>query len=141
MLWRNPAVRLLLLVLAFGVAGMHTLGHHEGHEPATAGSGHGVHTTAAAPGHPAHTAPAAHPAHGLTAVAPPTGDLDPSQMCLAILTAGALLGLAMAAGRIRRRVPVSHWRRSPRAVGRAGRGPPGPLATNLLLAEITVLRI
>lgn len=136
MLWRNPAVRVLLLVLAFGIAGMHTLGHHEGHDGETATvTGHGTH----AAGHAVAATMAADPA-GLIAT-PPTGDLDPSQMCLAILTAGALLGLVLSAARITRRVPVCRWRPKPHSHRRTTRGPPGLRPTGLLLAEVAVLRI
>lgn len=123
MLWRNPAVRLLLLVLAFGVAGMHTLGHHDGHD--TAATGH--HATA-------------EPVDG-PAAASPTGDLDPTQMCLAILTAGALLGLVLTATRLGRRIAARLWRSGVNLAKPATRGPPDLMAATLLVARVTVLRI
>lgn len=127
MLWRHPAVRLLLLVLAFGVAGMHTLGHHEGHDTSSSMSGHAVHDEAAA--------------SDAVTVTPPTGDMNPSQMCLAVLTAGAALALALFAARTRQRVPASRWRPKLRASRRSSRGPPRSVPVSLLTAQVTVLRI
>ncbi|MGH8880092.1 MAG: DUF6153 family protein [Stackebrandtia sp.] len=128
MWWRHPAVRLLLIVLAFGVAGMHTLGHHgehDGHSPAATMSAHGDQGQ-----------------HGDGAAASsPTGDFDPTAMCLAILTATALLGLALAAGRLSWRVPPNRRRHRGPGPRPGTRDPPGVTPANLLLAEITVLRI
>lgn len=137
------AVRPLLLILvAFGIACMHTLGHphsHGGHDcagqpPAIMGA----HQPPAGP----HTGAAA--AAGITAAtigpaACGTGMLlDPFTVCLAILVAGlvVLLAALVMAGR-RLRSLRGHIRA---ALVVAGRGPPPRPGLGLRLADLSVLR-
>jgi hypothetical protein len=113
----------LLVALALGVCGMHTLGHLDGRH---AGShGMDVAQTLVAPA-------------GMPAFAPDPGmfGFDPTSVCLAVLTSLMLVLVLAAWIRTRRRV----WgqRRSPSPVRRVARPPPKP--TSLRLACLSVLR-
>lgn len=93
--------RLLLLMLVIGIAGMHTLGHPEpGH------GGHGVTVAGHVWDGPENAPPRAGDALALRQApdeAPP--GLDPTTVCLAILT-GLLLFLGAAAALCARRPAV-----------------------------------
>src|SRR5262245_4249489 len=91
-----PVLRLLLLALtALGVAGMHTMGHPSG--------SHGMSAATTTPhidsGMPAHvTAVPAHSMVLLQMAAPKSGrGLDPSNVCLAVLTVVGIAVLIAAA--------------------------------------------
>ncbi len=136
---RFAALRLLLLVLvAFGVAGMHTMGHpSDSHATMTMAASHGT------PAMPEPAMNAAAPIHvaGVALVGLPTpggGSLDPTEVCLAILTAVGLAVLIACALRAVRAAgggvaPV------PAVFAALGRGPPPP-ALGLVLADLSVLR-
>lgn len=129
MVGQRAILRLLLVVLvALGVAGMHTLGHPRD-------SGHG----GTAPAHLTQPASAAMDADGVV-VRGLDLSLDPSSVCLAILVvfsvAALLAALLMRGGRR----PSSTGRRL-RLVASAGRGPPPPVSVGLCLANLSVLRI
>ncbi|HZE37215.1 MAG TPA: DUF6153 family protein [Stackebrandtia sp.] len=121
-LWRF----VLLALLAFGIAGMHTLGHpHQAHD-AMAGMPD-THVTAAAT-----------PDDGLAVVAP-RGDIA-DEMCLAVLTSAFLLiGAAVARRWIGRDAPASR----PRSTARhdSTRGPPRLIPSCVAIAAVAVLRI
>jgi hypothetical protein len=144
---RSALPQILLLVLtALGVAGMHTMGH--------VGAGHGthamqaVHTVHAGP----HTATAAAPAAAAMIVAGPPvalagiavphrgGGLDPTQMCLAVLTlVGSALLIAAALLAIGR--PARSGTALRMVFAASGRDPPPrrpPIG--LLVADLSVLR-
>lgn len=134
----SPPRVLLLVLLALGVAGMHTFGH-QGH----AASGH--ESTAADLPHGALTAAGPDGFHELRQIAqvgePTTGggtDLDLFSVCLAVLGAfGWAVGLALLrvrSHRNRRAVRTGH------AARRGGRGPPAP-SLGLRLAVVSVSRI
>ncbi len=129
---RRAALRLLLVVVAsLGVVGMHTLGHVDTAHGASAGMGCGSchhDAMAAAPSVLADVV-----AHGLGA------GMDPSEVCLAILTAVglvALLGLVLVAWRTATGEVVDL--RAVLAV--AVRGPPPRPRLGLNLADLSVLR-
>ncbi|MBA3489832.1 MAG: hypothetical protein H0T78_09880 [Longispora sp.] len=131
----RTAIRLLLLMLvALGVAGMHTLGHPSDH-------------------HQMNLLPSSHNAtqeHDMVHAVPDSVEgvamrgvgvgLDPSQMCLAILTSSLLLALA---GVLRfllcRASRLGLW--SPPPLASAGRDPPGIQPLGLILADLSIWRI
>jgi hypothetical protein len=135
---RFAALRMLLLVLvAFGVAGMHTTGHPS--------DGHGtrimvVSHEASAMQAPVMNAPVQVAGAGLV-VLPRSGGggFDPSEVCLAILTAvglAVLIACALLAVRSVRGggAPV------PAVLAALGRGPPPWRCHGLVLADLSVLR-
>lgn len=141
---RLAALRVLLLApVAFGVLGMHTLGHHPGaHAGAGVTVGHvaGAHAVAAsAVGHIA-LGPSRPAERGLAGIAvppaPPRDHPDPTAVCLAILTAAGLTVLVAGAWLAPRRGPAA-GRIGLATVAGLGRAPP-PLG--LLLARLSVLR-
>lgn len=125
---RCGAHRLLLLaLLAFGVLGMHTLGHptHTGHG--------GAHLPTATTAH-----------HDVMMIAvegtdSSTGMLDPMNVCLAILTvltlAALVSALYLATGR-----QGGHRLYQGATLILAGRGPPARPPLGLILADLSVLR-
>jgi len=134
---------LLLLLLAFGVAAMHTLGHP--------GGGHCAASPAAQPmtdpaGASARAATESHATGShpgalqqlLVGVAPPCGaGIDPFDLCLAVLTAVGVAALI-------RLLPAARYGSGagapvPLALAVAGCGPPRP-AVGLVLADLSVLR-
>lgn len=130
------AVRLLLLVLvAFGIIGMHTTGH--------SGVGRGGAITAevhqGGAGAPMRAAPAS-AGIVLTPEGMPAGmDIDQWRVCLAVLTAVAAFVLIAA---LLRRVGRLTGRAAPPSVGTstAGRDPPVRPPIGLLLTDLSVLR-
>ncbi|MFI7107255.1 hypothetical protein ACIBK9_13170 [Nonomuraea sp. NPDC050227] len=126
---RRGARALLLVVLALGVCGMHTLGHvNARHDMANARHGLAV----------AHELPVA-PVAALAGLAPghEMPGLDPAGVCLAVLTSLLVVVLLALWVGVRRR-----------AVGGAGPGPafrpvarPPPRPTSLRLARLSILRI
>lgn len=123
---------LLAVLLTLGVALMHTLGHpatgHDGrtHVPAA----HGVVDGLFAASYPDLLAGAA------DMPMPGRHGMDPTLMCLAVLTALLVLAVAVALSVLRfaaLRPPLPT-----RALGRRSRGPPGVGRT---LATLSVLRI
>ncbi len=137
---QRAAMRLLFVVLvAAGIAGMHTLGH-----PTSGGHGAAAHSNGPA----AHESTMAHLADDVTTMtASATGvvlhgtdmSLDPSTVCLAILAGFALAALlaALIIGG-RRKAPPPRYLHG--AVTLAGRGPPAWLCVGLRLADLSVLR-
>lgn len=132
---RRGVFRLVLLLLvAIGVAGMHTLGHPTIHSH---GGGHGASTRVGYE----QMIDAAH----LAAVSVANVDLqgsvvplNPLEVCLAVLVAGlVLLVAAIVVARLRRGVPDGHLRA---ALAVAGRGPPRRASAGLLLARLSVMR-
>lgn len=136
---RLAALRALLLApVAFGVLGMHTIGHHPGER-------HGAPTVVASavghvvgvPGRPAGPDLAGiDPAGTAVPPAPPRDHPDPTAVCLAILTAAGLTVLVAGAWLAPRRCPAT-GRIGLATVAGLGRAPP-PLG--LLLARLSVLR-
>ncbi|HEY3506558.1 MAG TPA: hypothetical protein VGN37_27695 [Actinocatenispora sp.] len=123
---------LLAVLLALGVALMHTLGHpatgHDGraHVPAAHGAVDGL-FAASYPDLPADAADMPMPGrHGM----------DPTLVCLAVLT--ALLVLAVTVALSVRRFAALRPPVPARALGRRSRAPPGVGRT---LATVSVLRI
>ncbi|MFF0865799.1 hypothetical protein ACFYUV_28885 [Nonomuraea sp. NPDC003560] len=129
---RRGARALLLVVLALGVCGMHTLGHvNARHDMANARHGLAV-------AHELPVAPVA-PVAALAGLAPghEMPGLDPAGVCLAVLTSLLVVVLLALWAGVRRR-----------AVGGAGPGPafrpvarPPPRPTSLRLARLSILRI
>ncbi|MEU8324516.1 hypothetical protein AB0C33_39685 [Nonomuraea sp. NPDC048881] len=126
---RRGARALLLVVLALGVCGMHTLGHvNARHDMANARPVLAV----------AHELPVV-PVAALAGLAPghEMPGLDPAGVCLAVLTSLLVVVLLALWVGVRRR-----------AVGGAGPGPafrpvarPPPRPTSLRLARLSILRI
>jgi hypothetical protein len=119
----------LLILVAVGVAFMHTLGH-----PSSSG-GH-------AGGATHHAAVASHPLADSPAVVAFAGDdgavgFDPMTVCLAVLLGGFVL-LFAALVLMRSGTAASHDR-ARRAHSRNGRAPP-PTTVGLRLADLSVLR-
>ncbi len=136
---RFAALRVLLLVLvAFGVAGMHTMGHpSDSHATMTMAASHGTSATRS----PAMNAAAPIQVAGVELVGLPIpgGGFDPTEVCLAILTAvGLAVLLACALGAMRAAgggvAPI------PAVFAALGRGPPLRPALGLVLANLSVLR-
>ncbi|WP_157549962.1 DUF6153 family protein [Nonomuraea candida] len=121
---------LLLVLLALGVYGMHTLGHVTG--------GHGGSPSAAH-----STGVAQEPAHALAAALqsfapePGTPGLDPTSVCLAILTSFVAVLLATAWLRARRRPGAGGGAMPP--ARHVARPPPRP--TSVRLASLSILRM
>ncbi|MEV6965060.1 DUF6153 family protein [Hamadaea sp. NPDC051192] len=132
---RSGPLLLLLLLLAAGIAGMHTLGH-AAHGPTHA-------PMSAMPTHaPMSAMPADHAAPGMAAGwesgsgrhGPMT---DPTVMCLAILGGVALLAVALL---LRLQRSTASGVRPPQPAAReSGRDPPRT-PVGLLLADLSVLR-
>jgi hypothetical protein len=101
---RTSRWALLAILLTLGVALMHTLGHpaDDGAPTGMAMGGGGSHLFAASP---ADWMPVAAGEPALRGTAPVRLGMDPSRMCLAVLTGLLLLALATAIRRLRRRVP------------------------------------
>jgi disulfide bond formation protein DsbB len=137
---QRAALRLLfVLLVAAGIAGMHTLGH-----PSSGGHGSATHSATPA----AHQAPLGHQAVHIMTVATSASEvalggtdmsLDPSTVCLAILVAFGLAALlaALVIGERHTAPPVRYLRG---AAALAGRGPPLSLRVGLRLADLSVLR-
>ncbi|MFF5209551.1 DUF6153 family protein [Streptosporangium sp. NPDC000396] len=141
--WRVPRW-LLSIALVLGVAGMHTLGHlsHEqGH-----GDIPGVFAHVSANGHggreaspPLHSALTAHVEEWISGLDDTFPRLDPTSVCLAVLTSFLLLLLLAGA--------ASAWTRRIPEVRPVGPSPallvarPPPQRTVLRLARLSVLRI
>ncbi|MEU1389083.1 MULTISPECIES: DUF6153 family protein [unclassified Nonomuraea] len=124
-LWRG-ARALLLVVLALGVCGMHTLGHvNARHDMADARHGPAV----------AHEAPVA----ALAGLAPghEMPGLDPAGVCLAVLTSLLVVVLLALWVGVRRRAVGGA---DPGAAFRPVARPP-PRPTSLRLARLSILRI
>ena len=120
----------LLVILALGVCGMHTLGHLDGMHGAPQADAHGMNVAEEA----ASQAPA-----WLPAFVPDSGGLgfDPTSVCLAVLT-GLMVVMMMAAWiRARRRTGVQDRSLSPARL--VARPPPKP--TSSRLARLSLLRI
>ncbi|MFB4290230.1 hypothetical protein ACBI99_21490 [Nonomuraea sp. ATR24] len=107
----------LLVAVALGVYGMHTLGHHSGHHGGHQAGGHHAHEPGFAQGQE-------------------LPDLDPAAVCLAVLT--SFLIVATAAAWIVRRRGSATPGRAPSA-RRVARPPPDPVSVRL--ARLSVLRI
>lgn len=131
----SPPQLLLLVLLALGVAGMHTLGHvGDGHRPGRAVVAHADPGMVAQPQAGADQPTAASedddpPDHGLR--------LDVFAVCLAVLGAVGVLLWAARTGRLRSgyvRLLRARWAPQP-----AGRGPP-PVPVGLRLAVVSVSR-
>ncbi|MEV0143859.1 MULTISPECIES: hypothetical protein [unclassified Nonomuraea] len=121
---------LLLVSLALGVCGMHTLGHVDGRH---GGSPPDAHRMGVAQ-EPLAAVPA-----GLRAFVPEREmpGFDPTSVCVAILTSFMVVLLIAAWGRVRQR---SDGRAGgPADVPRVARPPPKP--TSLRLASLSILRI
>jgi Family of unknown function (DUF6153) len=117
----------LLILLALGVCGMHTLGHLDGRHHASLADGHGM----TMPG------PAAGPGHPAIGSDPGMLGLDPTDVCLAVLSVFmVVMGLAAWLG-TRRRTQTRAGSLSP--ARQVARPPPKP--TSLRLASLSVLRI
>lgn len=145
---RGSRWSLLAAMLVFGIALMHTLGHPAigndamGHGPETSATHRepGVATAvdrlfAASYPDIMSAVPVTRAVHPTT---PSPHGMDPSLMCLAVLT--ALLALVAAIVRYRRRTRPDRPVDGSRAGGRAARGPPSPRAGRTL-ATLSVLRI
>ena len=127
---------LLLVILALGVCGMHTLGHLD--------SGHGRDggATMAAHGFPADgaIAPMSFPgaaAADFSAPVPRMPELDPTSVCVAVLTSLLLLALATLRTRARR---ISHGL-TDTALSVLGVTRPPPRRPAERLAQLSVLRL
>lgn len=130
---RPAALRLLLLaVLAFGVVGMHTTSHSPlRHQPSAAG-----HTAAS------NMAMVATPPGTVLAMISdretPSGGMNGSQVCLAVLVGIGLVVLVAALARAAGALGGSALAPAP-LVAPSGRGPP-PTPVGLRLADLSVLR-
>lgn len=127
---RRLARGLLLVLLALGVCGMHTLGHvHDRH----AGSPSDAHGMGVAQ-EPLVASPAA-----LRAFVPEREmpGFDPTSVCLAILTSFMVVLLIAASARAGQQSDDGGG--APAAVPRVARPPPKPTA--LRLASLSILRI
>ena len=132
-------LRLLFVVLvAAGIAGMHTLGH-----PSSGGHGGPAHSEAST----RLQSPASHLTGQIVTVAATTSDvvprgvdmgLDPSTVCMAILVAYGLAALAALV--ISGRLPPASIRDRRSGLIPAGRDPPPYAAIGLRLADLSVLR-
>ncbi|MFI6818624.1 hypothetical protein ACIBG7_39935 [Nonomuraea sp. NPDC050328] len=124
----------LLVLLALGISGMHTMGH----PGQTHGQTHGQPTQATSPS--PHQQPAAISTHGRSATPSPhqqpaAPGLDPTAVCVAILASLLVLALAARRGRLRR--TSFHLSRTFTRVRRAARPPP----TAPRLTALSVLRL
>lgn len=126
----------LPLLVATGVAGMHTLGHPttHGHGDAQRSSGAVAHEQMIDAAQVVAVAVTASYAttHG------PVLPMNPVEVCLAILVAGLILLLAaIVVARLRRGLSDGHLRA---ALAVNGRGPPACASAGLLLADLSVMR-
>ncbi|WP_327585180.1 DUF6153 family protein [Nonomuraea sp. NBC_00507] len=121
---------LLLVALALGVGGMHTLGHVDGRHAGSPPDAHGMGVAQ----EPPLTVPA-----GLQAFVPEQKmpGLDPTSVCLAILSSLMVVLLIAAWIRARRRLGDSSGVLP--SVQRVARPPPKPTSVNL--ASLSILRI
>jgi hypothetical protein len=129
-------VRLLLLVLvAFGIIGMHTTGHSGvGHGGAIVAEDHQV-----GAGAPMRAAPASAGIVLMPEGMPAGIDMDQWRVCLAVLTGVAVFVLIAALLRGTGRLPG--WAAPPSsATSTAGRDPPLRPPIGLLLTDLSVLR-
>jgi hypothetical protein len=122
---------LLLVAVALGVAGMHTMGHPS--------DGHATMAMTASHETPVMLAPTEFDGAQLVALPRSGGGFDPSEVCLAILTA---VGLAMLIAWALLAVPYPSRRLVPvpAALAALGRGPPPWRCHGLMLADLSVLR-
>lgn len=118
---------ILLVALALGLYGMHTLGHLDGRHGCSASHAHGM-------GMGGEPLPVA-----LQAFVPEREmpGFDPTSVCLAVLTSLMVL-LLIGAWTVARR-PVGEGGREQSPAGRVARPPPKP--TRLTLASLSILRI
>ncbi|MCG5213192.1 hypothetical protein [Streptosporangium sp. KLBMP 9127] len=123
----------MLVILALGVCGMHTLGHLD--------SGHGRvgGATMAAHGFPADEAiaPMSFPAADFSTPVPRMPELDPTSVCVAVLTSLLLLALATLRTRARR---IAHGL-TDSALSVLGVTRPPPRSPAERLAQLSVLRL
>ncbi|GII91842.1 hypothetical protein [Sinosporangium siamense] len=122
----------LLLLVAVGVVSMHTLGHHDGHSPAT--------TSTAAASHSA----AGHEPAAVTRDATPEDGPSPASplwICLAILSSGALLTLLPLLALFTLAPGGGFTRLTPRGLMPYGTSRHGPPLLALVLTRVAVLRI
>ncbi|MGW6503387.1 hypothetical protein [Nonomuraea angiospora] len=120
----------LLVLLALGVCGMHTLGHLDGGHGGTSSDVHGMGVVQ----EPVPMAPA-----GLRAFVPEHDmpGFDPTDVCLAVLTSFMVMMMLAAWIKAWRRTGGRGWSRPPvRQVAR-----PPPKTTSLRLASLSMLRI
>ena len=126
--WWRLAV---LALLAFGILGMHTLGHAAGHEGGYQG-GHMLMAPAAAPAQ----APAAIGAVGAAPAPAPRHGFDPTSMCVAVL-GSLLLAIALRVLLRGRRHTATPWTAGAELL--VPRPEPPPRAPDLV--RLSVLRI
>ncbi|WP_188195955.1 DUF6153 family protein [Nonomuraea sp. SYSU D8015] len=121
---------LLLVILALGICGMHTLGHVDGGHGGSPSTAHGMGVTQ----EPLVAVPP-----GLRAFVPEreAPGFDPAGVCLAILTSFIVVLLIAAWVRTGQRSDGGGGAPSP--VQRVARPPPKP--TSLRLARLSILRI
>ena len=119
----------LLVLLALGVCGMHTLGHLDGGHGGTSSDVHGMGVVQ----EPVPMAPA-----GLQAFVPERDmpGFDPTDVCLAVLTAFMVMMMLAAWIKVRRTGGRGRSRPSVRQVAR-----PPPKTASLRLASLSMLRI
>ena len=132
---------LLLVLVASGVAGMHTMGHPSAHHAGV--SRVASHTTVAVDVHAdgADISMAGMDVAGvdLAVLSRSGGGLDPSEVCLAILTALGLAAL-IACALLAVRAVSGGVAPVPAVLAGLGRGPPPRPALGLVLADLSVLR-
>lgn len=142
---RRPAVRasrlLLLVALVLGVAGMHTLGHldhRRGHGGTAVAFGHASIADHEVPKAPTTLRPLLMPQAGQLASGRDDTPLplDPSSVCLAVLTSFLLLLIGMASLWTRQLAQARTADTSPTLAAR-----PPPRRTALRLAHLSVLRV
>ncbi|MCF6468276.1 hypothetical protein FAF44_07655 [Nonomuraea sp. MG754425] len=132
-MWRRRAIRatrvLLLVALALGVLGMHTLGHLDGRHGGSSSRGHAMEAVQT----PLAVVPA-----GLQAFVPEQGTpgFDPTDVCLAILMSLIVVLLGSAWIRAGRRADATGGRHS--SVRQVARPP--PKRTSQRLATLSILR-
>lgn len=129
---------LLAVVIAAGVAGMHTLGHVAPHGHVAHGA-HGAHLDGVAEPPVMESAADAPVQAALDVLRGLDAGLDPMVLCVAILTAFATaLLLAAVLAAVRRPAACRHG--AAVAGGPGGRGPPPP-SLGLRIVDLSVLRI
>jgi hypothetical protein len=134
---RRSAQLLLIVLLALGVAWMHTFGHSQDHPVPAAGTGH-----MAAKAFPVMAAPdqATAAAVQLPTVKSPMPPTEPMDICLAVLTAIGF-AVALVARLATRKIGSGTPTRYGPAWTTATRGPPGRIpSTARRLASLSVLR-
>ncbi|WP_155830109.1 hypothetical protein [Glycomyces tenuis] len=134
--WYRVLWRVTLIIVAIGVAWMHSTGHFSCHHDGDSGASTSevVALTVAL-----HADAAMTDAHGAPAL-PFESGMNPMQVCMAILTALALAVLLLAAWRLSQRTAVCQWaiRRSCALAAWSASLPPGG---RLSFMDLSVLRI